>query len=51
MAIAESHLAATYNRPGYNLVDHYVYAIVMMVTSLEGVAADVISSLISGHLH
>ncbi len=27
MAIAESILAATFNKPGYNLVDHYVYAL------------------------
>ncbi len=27
MALAEAHLAATYNRPGYNVVDHYTYAI------------------------
>ncbi len=27
MAVAEAHLAAKYNRPGYNVVDHYTYAI------------------------
>ncbi len=27
MAVAEAHLAATYNRPGYNVVDHYTYAL------------------------
>lgn len=27
MAIAEKHLAACYNRPGYDVVDHYVYAL------------------------
>ena len=27
MAMAEAHLAATYNRPGYPVVDHYTYAI------------------------
>ena len=27
MALAEAHLAAKYNRPGYNIVDHYTYAI------------------------
>ncbi len=27
MALAEAHLAAKYNRPGYNVVDHYTYAI------------------------
>ena len=27
MALAEVHLAAKYNKPGYNVVDHYTYAI------------------------
>ncbi len=27
MALAEAHLAAKYNRTGYNVVDHYTYAI------------------------
>ena len=27
MALAEAHLAAKFNRPGYNVVDHYTYAI------------------------
>ena len=27
MAIAEAHLAATFNRPGFNVVDHYTYAL------------------------
>ncbi len=27
MAVAEAHLAAKYNRPGYEVVDHYTYAI------------------------
>ncbi len=27
MAMAEAHLAATYNRPGYDIVDHYTYAL------------------------
>ena len=27
MAMAESHLAAKYNKPGYNVVDHYTYAL------------------------
>lgn len=26
MAIAEAHLAAEFNRPGFNIVDHYTYA-------------------------
>lgn len=27
MAVAEAHLAARYNRPGYKIVDHYTYAL------------------------
>ena len=27
MAMAESHLAAKYNKPGYNVVDHYTYVL------------------------
>ncbi len=27
MAVAEAHLAAKYNKPGYKIVDHYTYAI------------------------
>ena len=27
MAIAESHLAAVFNKDGYNIVDHYTYAL------------------------
>ena len=27
MALAEAHLAAKYNQPGYDVVDHYTYAI------------------------
>ncbi len=27
MAVAEAHLAAKFNKPGYNVVDHYTYAI------------------------
>ncbi len=27
MAVAEAHLAAKYNKPGYKIVDHYTYAL------------------------
>ncbi len=27
MAVAEAHLAAKYNKPGYEIVDHYTYAL------------------------
>lgn len=27
MAMAENHLAAQYNQPGFNIMDHYTYVI------------------------
>ena len=38
MAIAEAFLAATYNRPGHEIVDHYTYGIVSDGDLMEGVA-------------
>jgi transketolase len=48
MAIAEAHLAARYNRPGHEIVDHYTYAIVTDGDLMEGVAAEAAS--LAGHL-
>jgi len=48
MAIAERHLAAVFNRPGYEIVDHYVYAMVSDGDLMEGVAAEAAS--LAGHL-
>jgi transketolase len=48
MAIAEAHLAAEFNRPGYEIVDHYVYAIVTDGDLMEGVASEAAS--LAGHL-
>ena len=48
MAIAERYLAAYFNRPGYNLVDHYTYALVSDGDIMEGVAAEAAS--LAGHL-
>jgi transketolase len=48
MAIAEAWLAARYNRPGHNLVDHYTYALVSDGDMMEGVAAEAAS--LAGHL-
>lgn len=48
MAMAEAHLAAVFNRPGYTLFDHYVYAIVTDGDLMEGVAAEAAS--LAGHL-
>jgi transketolase len=48
MAIAEAHLASIYNRPGYEIVDHYVYGIVTDGDLMEGVASEAAS--LAGHL-
>ncbi|TES51754.1 transketolase [Halalkalibacterium halodurans] len=48
MAMAERHLAATYNRDGYNIVDHYTYTICGDGDLMEGVSAEAAS--LAGHL-
>ena len=48
MAIAEAHLAARYNRPGFDIVNHFTYAIVSDGDLMEGVAAEAAS--LAGHL-
>ncbi len=48
MAIAEAHLAQEFNRPGYSIVDHHVYAIVTDGDLMEGVASEAAS--LAGHL-
>jgi len=48
MAIAESHLAAVFNRPLHRVVDHFVYAIVTDGDLMEGVTSEAAS--LAGHL-
>lgn len=48
MAMAESHLAALYNRPGYDVIDHFTYGVVSDGDLMEGVAAEAAS--LAGHL-
>ena len=48
MAIAAAHLAARFNREGYDLVDHYIYGIVTDGDLMEGVASEAAS--LAGHL-
>ena len=48
MAIAEAHLAACYNRPDCDIVDHFTYAIVSDGDLMEGVASEAAS--LAGHL-
>ncbi|HLF91560.1 MAG TPA: transketolase, partial [Anaerolineales bacterium] len=48
IAIAESYLAARYNRPGHALINHYTYGIVTDGDLMEGVASEAAS--LAGHL-
>jgi len=48
VAIAEAHLAARYNRPGFPIIDHYTYALVSDGDLMEGVAQEAAS--LAGHL-
>jgi transketolase len=48
MAIAEAHLAARFNKPNADLVDHYIYGIVTDGDLMEGVSSEAAS--LAGHL-
>src|SRR5512142_2495610 len=48
MAIAEAQLAARYNRPGFDVIDHATYALVSDGDLMEGVASEAAS--LAGHL-
>jgi transketolase len=48
MAIAEAWLAARYNRPGHEIVDHYIYAICGDGDLMEGITQEAAS--LAGHL-
>lgn len=48
MAVAEAYLAARYNRPGHEIIDHYIYSIVSDGDLMEGVASEAAS--LAGHL-
>lgn len=48
MALAERFLAATYNRPGHTVVDHFTYGICSDGDLMEGVSAEAAS--LAGHL-
>ncbi len=43
MAIAEKHLAATYNRPGYEVVNHHTFALLGDGDLMEGVSHEAAS--------
>src|SRR6185369_130262 len=48
LAIAEAHLAARYNRAGFEIVDHYTYVLASDGDLMEGVASEAAS--LAGHL-
>ncbi|HSM57675.1 MAG TPA: transketolase [Candidatus Sulfomarinibacteraceae bacterium] len=48
MALAERWLAAQFNRPGYDVVDHYTYVIASDGDLMEGVSHE--SASLAGHL-
>ena len=47
-ALAEAHLAANYNRPGHEIINHYTYVIASDGDIMEGVTAE--SASLAGHL-
>lgn len=48
MAIAETHLAAIFNKSGHKIIDHYTYAIVTDGDLMEGLSSEAAS--LAGHL-
>ncbi|GGA62291.1 transketolase [Ornithinibacillus halotolerans] len=48
MAMAEAHLAATYNKDDLNIIDHYTYALVGDGDLMEGISHEAAS--LAGHL-
>lgn len=48
MAMAEAHLAAVYNRGGFDVINHYTYGIVSDGDLMEGVSSEAAS--LAGHL-
>jgi transketolase len=48
MAVAASHLSATFNLPGFEIINSYIYAIVTDGDLMEGVSSEAAS--LAGHL-
>src|SRR3569832_1445717 len=47
MAVAEAHLAATFNKPGHEIVDHYTYFICSDGDLMEGISHE--AATFAGH--
>jgi len=48
MAMAEAHLAATFNRPGHRILDHHTYVLASDGDLMEGITGEAAS--VAGHL-
>lgn len=48
LAMSEAHLSAVYNKPGYNIVNHYTYALCGDGDLMEGVSQEAAS--MAGHM-
>jgi transketolase len=48
IAMAEAHLAATFNKPDFPIIDHYTYVILGDGCNMEGVSSEACS--LAGHL-
>jgi transketolase len=48
MAIAEAYLAARYNKPGFEIINHHTYSLVSDGDLMEGVSAE--AAPLAGHL-
>ena len=48
MAMAEAHLAAVYNRPGHEIINHFTYVLASDGDLMEGVTSEACS--LAGHL-
>ncbi len=51
MAIAEAHLAAVYNRPGYDIVNHHTYVLCSDGDLMEGISSEAASMAAHMRLH
>jgi transketolase len=47
MALVEAHLAAQFNRPGFEIINHYTYSLVSDGDLMEGIASEAAS--LAGH--